>query len=676
MTDRSRDRKRKHSGALLGMLDRQSGRLYEALAQSTLARFLCSYHKLEEWTEGSFFVGHIRRLGSAVKKKLHKPPRRELASESFDQREVGIFVPASLHKSMKTRLSEAIEGSVFTEKAVSFIRMLFSVPMISYGVFLFAFGLSTTVIQAFLFFMQGQASGAALDLFTGLALVLLSLPAMFKGYEPLIDCLQKSVFGSLILRSVFGVQNEQKSARSIGNANFLLFLAGAICGAITWLLPPMHLILLIAAGIVAIGVLFVPEAGILLLFTVFPFLGELSHTSITCALAMLYVGGCWLIKVALGKRSISIHPGDAIAIGLMLMIFLTGFAGGQTSMQSALLYLAMMFGYLITANLLRSKLWIGRCSDGLIVSSFAVALFGLVQWIRGEAVWSVFGSQLILGCYLLSVIPLTLARLSAATGNRGRFHYLFVLLVQSACIIATESSLAWAILLIELVGYGLLSSRKTLPILLVAVLLLPIVFCILPFFGVSISELIPSAVEGRGQAMLDLMAVLGKAPLTGIGMSDSLLLTALPDGSGALMPELGNTYLRLAVQLGLPGLLLFFVLVLVWYLASFSLIRGNADRREKCFTRGWIIGLTGSLVMGSFCYLWADYRLLMLFWCMAGLYQAVRKYSIEHESMIGDDEIPSHDVQWVNLDLYFDSMGNPKGSEYRSAESEKGGKNK
>lgn len=676
MANRSRDRKHKHGSALLGLLDRQSKRLYEAFAQSALARFLCSYHKLEEWTSDSFFVSRIRKISLALKAKLRKSPRRELASESFDRNEVGIFLPSSLHKSFKTRLSEAIEGSVFAEKAVSFIRMLFSVPMISYGVFLFAFGLTTTVIRAFLFFMHGQASGSALDLFTGLVLVLLSLPAMFKGYEPLIDCLQKSVFGSLILRSVFGIQNEPKAGKSVGNVNFLLFLTGVIFGVLTWFLPPMYLVLLIAGGIIAIGVLFVPEAGLLLLFVVFPFLGDLSHTSIACALAVLYVGGCWLIKVLLGKRSISVDLNDALVLCLMLMVFLSGFAGGEASMQSALLYLAMMFGYLITANLLRSKLWIKRCSNGLILSSFAVALYGLVQWMQSETVVSVFGSQLILGCYLLSVIPLTLARLNAVSGYRGRFHYLIALLVQSACVLATQSRLAWAILLIELVGYGLLASRKTIPLLLTAILLIPIVSCITPLFGVHLPEWIASTVQGRGQATLDLLAVFGEAPLTGIGMSDSLLLTALSEGSHGLMPELGNTYLRLAVQLGLPGLLLFCLLVLVWYLASFSLISGNAGKREKCYTRGWIIGLTGMMVMGTFCYLWADYRLLMLFWCMAGLYQAVRKYSIEHESRTADTEIPPHDVQWVNLDLYFDSTGSLRSSEYRSAESEKGGNSK
>lgn len=672
MTKQTRNKKPGHKSVLFGQIGQKIDRLYEALSHSWFARILCGYDRLQKWGENSFFVSGVRKLFASLMKKIHKRPRREIGTEALGANEIGIFIPSSLRKSLKTRLSEAVEESVFLEKVVSFLKLLFFIPMISYGVFLFAFGLSTTVLQALLFFLQGQSSGAALDLFTGLALVLLSLPVMFKGYEPIIGCMQKSVLGSLILRSVFGVQDTANDRKSVSGSNFLLFFAGVLCGIATWLLPPMELIMVGVFLALAIGVVFVPEAGILLLLVSFPFLGYLSHPAITCALAVLYVGACWLIKVAIGKRSFSVDLSDALVLCLMLTVFISAFAGGQAPMQSALLYLAMMCGYLITANLLRSQLWIRRASSGLIVSSFVVAIIGLIQRLRGQTVSSVFGSQLILSCYLLLLIPLTLARLSACETARGRFRYLFVLAAQTACILVGGSRLALLIWLIELIGFGLLATRKTLSVLLIVALLLPIVYLLLPVLGVSIDVGVP-ALASRQEVSHELMSLIGKAPLTGIGMSDSLLLLALPDSSGVLNPELGNTYLRLAVQLGIPGLLLCLVLALVWLVAAFTLVCRNAGRREKCYTRGWIVGIGAMLVMGFFCYLWADYRLLMLFWCMAGLFQSVRKYSIEHENRKIDEAQPTEDLQWVNLDLYFDSAGNPKGSDFQSAQTESGG---
>lgn len=677
MTRQTRDQKPKRRSVLLTYLEKQVARLYEAIAQSAVAQFLCSYDKLQAATEDSFFVSSVRKVRTALNKKFRKPPRRELGSESLSHDEVGIFVPTSLHKSMKTRLCEAVEASVFIEKAAAFLRMLLFVPMISYGVFLFAFGLSTTVIQALVFFLQGQASGAALDLFTGLALILLSLPVMFKGYEPLLDSLKKSVFGSLILRSIFGIDDQSNTRESVNHANFLLFVAGGICGLATWLLPPMQIVALGAMLIIAIGVIFVPEAGLLMLFTCFPFMGYLSHTSIVCGIAVLYVGGCWLLKVALGKRSFSVELSDALVLALMLTVFISAYASGQGSMQSAFLYLALMAGYLITANLLRSKLWIRRTSDGMILSSFAVSFIGLIQWMRGEVVQSVFGSGSVLGCYLIAVIPLTLARLNADERRNDKIRYFLTLVLQIGCIFAGGSRLAMLVCLMEVVVFCLLSSKKTLPILLVLLLLVPIIGCVLPFFPNVMPTLSLPLSEGRIQATVELLGLIGDAPLTGIGMSDSLLILALPEDGLGIAPDLTSTFLRLAVQIGLPGLLLFLLLMLVWYIAGFSLIgKENTGRRERCYTRGGITWLTAMLFMGCFCYLWADYRLLMVFWCLSGLYQAVRKYSIEHESRSTDEEIPAHDVQWVNVDLYFDSTGKPKGSEFRSAESKKGGNEK
>lgn len=662
---------------MLSFFGAQVDKLYDALAQSTLARFLCGYDKLGGLANDSFFVGLAQRVRSVLKKKIRKPPRREIGSETLGHEEVGIFAPSSLHKSLKTRLSEAVEESVIIEKAVGFLRSLLLVPMISYGVFLFAFGLSTTVIQALVFFLQGEAPSAALDLFTGLALVLLSLPVMFKGYEPLIESLKKSVLGSRILHSMFGIDHSSEVQKSTGSVNFLLFLAGVICGAMTWLLPPMRLVILGVIIAVAIGVIFVPEAGVLLLFACFPFLGYLPHTSVVCGAAVAYIGICWLIKVALGKRSFSVDLSDVLVLALMLIVFIAAFADQQDSMQSGLLYLALMAGYFIISNLLRSKLWIRRTSDGLIFSSIIVSAVGLVQWFWKDAVTSVFDSGLMLGCYLLAIIPMVLVKMSATSHKHIKFRYLLILMLHIGTVLAGGSRLVMLVCLIELLIYRLLSSRKTLSNLLILVLLLPIAACALPLFPDLLPALTRPLAEGRQEATLELLTLIGKAPLTGIGMSDSMLTLALPtDGLGAL-PELGNTFLRLALQIGLPGLLIFLLAMLVWYIAGFSLIqRKGTGRIEKCYIRGAITSLTAMFFMGTFCYLWADYRLLMLFWGLAGLYQAVRKYSIEHENQTTDEEIPAEDVQWVNLDLYFDGAGKPKGYESRMAESNKGGNEK
>lgn len=650
--------KQTHSGVLQILFGGLLSRIHMAAAGSAIVNFFCGYGKLQKKTKESFIVSFFRRLSRALK-KLRKVPRREFGSEQFDPREVGIHVPSSLPKSLQTRISEAVEESVILEKVSAFLRLLLYIPLISYGVFLFAFGLATTVFQALSFFLQGQASEVILDLFTGLAIVLLSLPVMFAGYEPLMSGLKKSVIGSAVLHTFFGAVSDSEERTSVKGTNLLLFLAGVLLGGVTWLVSPMIVVILLTLLIVAVMVIFVPEAGLLLLLVAFPFMGGLTHTSIACGIAVLYVGACWLIKVLLGKRSCSLELGDALVLCFALLVFSTAFAGGTVSAQSTLLYLAMMFAYPMVSNLLRSKLWIMRCSNALILSSFAVSVIGLVQWVAERTVTSVFDSPLVLACYQIALIPLALSSISGAEHKREKFRYMIVLLAQIGCVTVLGSWLALTVCVIEVVGFCLLSSRKTLSVLLIFILLIPVAVCLLPLFEHLLPELSFTLSQGRADATLELLTVIGKAPLTGIGMSDALLFAALPDGTLGTTPELTATYLRLTAQTGLLGLLLFTLIVAVWTVSSCTLIfRGRGEKWEKCYIRGRLIGLVGVLVMGVFCYVWSDYRLLMLFWAMAGLFQAVRKHSIAHEkrNTEEDETVSVLSEHRANVDLPLDAI--------------------
>ena len=95
-----------------------------------------------------------------------------------------------------------MENSIVIQKVRALFRRALYVSMMSYGVLFFSFGLFTTVMQALLYFLLRPTNDAALDLFVGLTLVLISLPIMFKGYEPMLDSFKESVTGHTLLRAL------------------------------------------------------------------------------------------------------------------------------------------------------------------------------------------------------------------------------------------------------------------------------------------------------------------------------------------------------------------------------------------------------------------------------------------------------------------------------------------
>ena len=140
--------------------------------------------------------------------------------------------------------------------------------------------------------------------------------------------------------------------------------------------------------------------------------------------------------------------------------------------------------------------------------------------------------------------------------------------------------------------------------------------------------------SGRGQLWQDLGQIFKMAPLSGIGMNDEVLQNAVNgvSNSAAVDLSLSNTFLRVLVQVGLPGLLIFAAFLVLWYAAGFTLLR-KCGRKEgnTVLHLGFMASLTGLLLAGNLTYLWSDSRLLLLFWMCAGIAAALRRLAKRNE---------------------------------------------
>lgn len=637
---------------LLTLLYHGLDKLAQACSKSAIVRFFGNYDQVEEYSESSLLIGGGRNLLRGIRKKISRKPRRELGTEQISPREVGIFAPSSLPRSFKNRIGQAMEESVVLGKASNLLKEFLYVPMMSYGVFLFSFGLFTTAMQALLYFWLRQSDAAALDLFVGLALVLLSLPIMFRGYEPLADSFRESRIGSLILRALQGrtISADPQKKRQPA---FLFFLGGMIGGLLTFTMPPLNLLVLIALVIAAICVLYVPEAGVCMVLFMLPFFTDVSHASVWCALAILYIGLCLLFKVLVGKRSITFNTMDGLVLLFGLIVLSTGIGTGRASGQSALLYAALISGYFVLANLLRSEAWIRRSISSLSASSFLVSVTGLIAlWVPGQSALALLSDPAVATCYLLTVIPLTLAMFVQNIRSRQAFRCFLVLAADVTYLIVLGSDLGIFALAVEVLFFFLFYTRKTWTALLILLLALPAVsYFVWPDFTAFAEEI---AASGRDELWSAIWQVVSQASFSGIGMSDSILLSAVAETTSVDL-SLSNTALRLLVQIGVPGLLVFVLILVIWYAGGFTLLRkhGSQDKAASMYL-ALLSALTGLLIMGSLSYLWSDNRLLLLFWMSAGITRALQRVSGRSRGL--NDLILAdrrEEIQYADVDLVF-----------------------
>ncbi len=638
---------------LLNLMYRGLGKIKKLCKESSILRFFSDYDRVEEYSEKSFLVKSYRSVKSKIRRKFIRMPRRELGTEQISPNEVGIYAPATLPRSFKTRIGAAVEESRVLRRACALLQGLLYVPMMSYGVFLFSFGLFTTVTQAMLYFLLGSNDGAALDLFVGLALVLLSLPIMFKGYEPMIDHFRESVIGNLLFRMLRTSPTAEKGMKA-SKPTFLFFLIGMAVGLLTYFTQPLILLLLIFLSVAALCVWFVPETGVCLLMFALPFFSGIPHASLVCAGAILYTGFCMLLKVIVGKRSMSFGLMDGIVLLFGLTVLSTGFVGGQPSSHSALLYAAMISGYFTLSNLLRSSSWIKRSFTALSLSSMIVSLTGILDhFLPFDIRLSVLSDPMVATVYLLAVTVPVLAMVTQADRASGRFLYALILVANITYLVLLGSPVGMFALFVELLVFFLFYSKGIWTVLLLALLSLPFLsYVIHPDFGRLADQLFAS---DRIELWRALGGIFVGAPLTGIGMSDGILLNALSPEITANLAD-SNTWLRLLTQVGIPGFALFLIFVLLWYMKGFTLLRKqNVKTRSICLYLSLMSALTGLLIAGSVSYLWCDNRLLLLFWMMAGIACALHrsaKQKVESDERVSA-YMRSDGIQYVDVEMVF-----------------------
>ncbi len=645
------------NSAMLFWMHRGLGKLGKWFADSAVVRFLVSYDKMEEYAESSLTVGGVKQTVSNLKKKFARKPRRELGTEQITPNEVGIFSPGSLPRSVKNRISEAVEGSVILNKTVELLRKLLYMPMMYYGVFLFSFGLFTTVSQAMLYFLlRSNDVGAALDLFVGLALVLLSLLVMFKGYDPMMDSLRESIVGRFIIR-MMNDRTMSDLPRKKHHSAGLFFAAGMLMGLLTLVTPPLTLITALLLAILAICVFFVPEAGVYALLFALPFLFAFSIPAELSAFVILYIGVCLLLKVIVGRRSITIGFIDGWVLIFGLIILSTGYSTNDLTLNSALLYGAMLSGYFVLSNLLRSSKWITRCLHTIITSAFIVSAAGIANhFLQLGISFMSEGADRTAVHYLLVTIPITMASTLNSENHKTRAGGYFSLITQIAYLILLGSYTGVIAVMAELLFFFLFYTRKTWTAILLLLLSWPVVsYWIRPDFSDMWTRATPGA---RSQLWKGLGQVFKEAPFSGIGMSDDVLMQVLQEhmGNQTVDLSLSNTFLRILVQVGIPGLLIFTVFLLLWYSSGFTLLRKcGTKERNTALHLGFMAALTGLLLAGNLAYLWSDPRLLLLFWMCAGIARALRRLAKrnEEESELYGSSVSRDGIQCVDVDLIF-----------------------
>lgn len=394
---------------------------------------------------------------------------------------------------------------------------------------------------------------------------------------------------------------------------------------------------LVALGLLAMLLLFRPEAGLPLIAFALPFyqlgrpmLGKVfSMVEILLLLTAVGWGLNWLLAKWIGSAATASSgrqegvgrfvagqgrptPTDwgvlaLVAIGACSLLWAEHAREAAREFRTVVLEAGLFYG------LLRSMLPKGRPAwrlvDAWVLGGALIALIGLGQWALGEnlitaegvgRVRGFYGSPNNLALYLGRILPLVVA--IVAWGQRGPRKWLYGLavLLLTAALFLTYSRGAWVVgVPASLLFLAAMRGRRTLAAATGVLVVLAIVVLLVVEAG-RLTSLLDTSVGTtffRVQLWRSSLAMIRDHPLLGVGLDNFLYAYrsayVLPTAWAEFdLSHPHNLILDFWLRLGLPGLV-----ALVWLLVAFFSRAGRTYRRlsDDC-TRLLVLGLMAGMV--------------------------------------------------------------------------------
>lgn len=569
-----------------------------------------------------------------------------------------------------------IESSLILNGISLFTKYLLGCRLRVYGAFFAAFGCYT----AFSAYMYTMLSGDILsviehrDIIPALVLILSSIPLVMSK-RTLSEALCETFVGRFVSFVTGFTRDDFSDTVGSGGHQGIAFLLGVICGAMTYFISPVLILLGFAALLWLYLVMLRPELGVLTLFFTMPWFPTMLLGAVTA-----YTALCTFIKLIRGKRMLRIEPIDITVMAFALLLFFGGTVSlSEQSLKPALLMLCFILGYFLTVILMNTREWLVRASTACVVSAVLVSLYGILIYLVGggysSSAWvdsdmfSTIGRRAVgtlenpnmLGEYLILIIPIAVGMLIGRGEGLRRVPAFFCIAVMGGCLILTWSRGAWLGLIFAALLFLFMWHRRSVWVVLAGVASVPFLPMLLPDSIVSrftsIGNMSDSSTSYRVYIWRATVNMIRDHSLTGIGIGEGAWRRLYPLYSYLgveAAPHSHNLYLQIWLELGIVGLLVFVVFLFLLYQSGFtlfsklsggcelstpdlseSLLRQNLGEgldvgremdRSKTQLRlsaaAPLCGVFAVLVQGMTDYAWYNYRLYLMFWLVCGLASA------------------------------------------------------
>ena len=549
-----------------------------------------------------------------------------------------VFLPFTfleyLQEKTGTVLKNAIRKSAICEAARGYVENFMALNTRFWGVML----LASSVIYNILKFSGEGYINKYIAVLTLVSVIMLCLNQNVMGYlggSKLIDFIKACAGFKKIKFSFYDEEYTTGAFRLVG-----ALLVGILTGAVMFMSPFAGII--IPFGI--FGILLVlkyPVCGVyaavflapLVSFSSMPLAGICIFTMFSLALKSVYtIGFKWR------------REGVGVTLIMFLCVLLVSCVFSFARMNSLvvwIMYFVFISFYFVIINTVDTREKLYGLLRLFVISGALVALYGVMQYVFGWTttnawideemfeddtmrVFSTLANPNVLGEYLLLVLPVSIVFfLKDKVRSLSKWVYMGISLIMLLCLVLTQSRGCWLGFMVSAVVFITFYEGRWWA-------LVPLALCALPFVLpetvvdrlLSIGDMSDSSTSYRVFIWLGAMGILRNYLIGGIGMGEAAFSEVYPlfSYNAIIAPHAHNTYLQLLVEAGLPALVVF-IAMLVVYFKNTHIVYKKRHKKSRVSTiiLGINAGILGFLVQSMFDYTFYNYRVMAVFFMVLAM---------------------------------------------------------
>lgn len=610
------EEKKKHSSesksTILGGIKRFTDWIYKKVSSGFVGRVFNSYTK-----ENNAFKNSFANAVLGSRSKL-----------------------AELIRKLRFVVAEQFEDSRILKTWRRFMCFLAGAKLRLYGSFMMSFGIYVGLVY---FMKRYIISGATHDMsyvVCSIIFTLCSIPLVISG-KTFSQAIVSSKAGHFIASDIFGIPEEKLKVTQSkrGDAYNAAIFVGIALGTLSYLIDPLYVFVAIGLFIAFSLIVTYPEIGVLVTVVLLPLLSVGNGIDILKWIILTF-SVTYFVKLIRGKRVISFEIIDLVILFFSVLIAFAGTVslGGEGAVDQANTMLCLIVGCFVAGNLMRTREWIKRCIFAFVFSGGVTA--ALVVWdasleyfgdIFGSKLnmldcgsLSLFGSKHMLAAFLTVSLAFTVANVYSAQKIKHKFLLLFSTVMLVAAIVIVGSTAGLIGMLVALVVFFLIASRRTVPVMIwlafagvIAVTVFPLEWLtkIIPAFDIT-SPTAYSVIKTWNGVIKMLMASL----FAGVGMGGMSEVYPLYAESGfEQIGQSSSLWLRILCDVGVTGLIIFVIIIFLYLQNCFEYIRKPLNKGSKIYIVASVAAITGLLALSATVDVWSNTVIFYQFWMIITL---------------------------------------------------------